>query len=98
MLLCLQVEISSVLEFKEVCSSAVMMWYFSQVQRLQRFVRGEYGRACCMIRQLMVYGVSLSFRVQMCLLSSVLVLFSVLLKLDLWDEYLVLNEFDVRPM
>ena len=48
-LLCLHVEMSSVLEFKIVDFSAVMMWYFSHRQRLQRFVLGEYGWAFRMI-------------------------------------------------
>lgn len=47
--LCLHVDISSDLELRRLSFGDVMMWYFSERQRLQRLVRGEYGRACCTI-------------------------------------------------
>ena len=47
--LCLHVDIHSDLELRRLSFGDVIMWYFSERQRLQRLVRGEYGRACCTI-------------------------------------------------
>ena len=46
----------------------------------------------------MLYGVPSSFNFQICLLSSVWLLLSLLLKLALCAEYLVLNDVAVNPI
>ena len=58
---------------------------------------GKYGLACLIIFQLVSNGVLSSLSFHMCLLSSVLLSFSLFVKVDLWAVYRVLKVFDVSP-
>ena len=68
------------------------------MHRLHLFVDGVYGCACLSILQVVSNGVFWSFSFQMCLLSSVLCSFSLLVKDALWDVYRFLKLLAVSPM
>ena len=68
------------------------------MHRLHLFVDGVYGCACLSILQVVSNGMFWSFSFQMCLLSSVLCSFSLLVKVALWAVYRVLKLLAVSPM
>ena len=68
------------------------------MHRLHLFVDGVYGCACLSILQVVSNGMFWSFSFEMCLLSSVLCSFSLLVKVPLWDVYRVLKLLAVSPM
>ena len=68
------------------------------MHRLHLFVDGVYGCACLSILQVVSNGKFWSFSFQMCLLSSVLCSFSLLVKDALWDVYRFLKLLAVSPM
>ena len=68
------------------------------MHRLHLFVDGVYGCACLSILQVVSNGMFWSFSFQMCLLSSVLCSFSLLVKDALWDVYRFLKLLAVSPM
>ena len=94
---CLQEVTSSFRLFKLARSALQIMKYFSHRHKLQRFEAGLDGVACFKIFQVKLNPIFASFKCQICLLSSVQSLLFGSLKKDLWFEYLVLNEFSVRP-
>ena len=69
--LCLPVEISSLRLFSVAMWGLVNRKNFSEVQRLQGFVRFVYGFALAMIFQATVKSLPSSFNFHRCLLSSV---------------------------
>ena len=68
------------------------------MHRSHLFVDGVYGCVCLSILQVVSNGVFWSFSFQMCLLSSVLFPFSLLVKVALWAVYRVLKVLAVSPM
>ena len=94
---CLQEVTSSFRFFKLARSVLQMIKYFSHRHKLQRLEAGLNGAAFFKIFQVKLNSSLGSFKCQICVLSSVLSLFFVSLKEDLWLEYLVLKEFSVRP-
>ena len=103
MFACLHEVISSFRLFTEPNSGLQIIKYFSQRHRLHRLEVGLYGAACFKIFQVSGSEVTLnfdllSFKCQMCLLSSVLNLLFELENYVLWFEDLVLKEFSVSAM
>ena len=68
------------------------------MRRLHLLVDGVYGCACLSIFQVVSNGMFWSFSFQMCLLSSVLCSFPLLVKVALWAVYQVLKLLAVSPM
>ena len=93
---CLQEVTSSFRSFKLAGSALQIMKYFSHRHKLQRFEAGLNCAACFKIFQVKLNPILVSFKCQMCLLSSVLSLLFGSPKEGLWFEYLVLKEFSVR--
>ena len=97
MFACLHEVISSFRLLREPNSGLQIIKYFSQRPRFHRLQEGLYGAACFKIFQVTLNFDLLSFKCQMCLLSSVLNLLFELENDVLWFEYLVLKEFSVSP-
>ena len=68
------------------------------MHRLHLFVDGVYCCVCLSILQVVSNGMFWSFSFQMCLFSSVLFSFSLLMKVALWAVYRVLKLLAVSPM
>ena len=94
---CLQEVTSSFRLFKLARSALQMMKYFSHRHKLQRFKAGLKRHGLHKTFQVKLNPILASFKCQMCLLSSVLILLFGSLKEDLWFEYLVSKEFSVSP-
>ena len=71
--------------------------YVSHRHKLHRLEVGLYGIAYFKILQVILKSVLVSFKCQMCLLSSVLSLLLGLLKEALWFANLVSKVFSVSP-
>ena len=97
MFACLHEVISSFRLFREPNSGLQIMKYFSQRHRLHQLEAGLYGAACFKIFQVTLNFDLLSFKCQLCLLSSALNLLFKLENYVLWFDYLVLKEFSVSP-
>ena len=89
MFACLHEVISSFRLFREANSGLQIIKYFSQRHRLHRFEAGLYGAPCFKIFQVTLKFKLLSFKCQICLLSSVLNLLFELQNDVLWFAYLV---------
>ena len=96
--LCLQAENSSLLLLRVAPSGLNIIRYFSSRQSLQALEEGSYPRPLSRILQLIVCGVFVFLRLQMCWLNVVAFCWSMCFKFEVCPVCLFLNVPAVRPV